>query len=90
MNTVLHEKHKYHISEILHNNNVYLYKKLPKMSFCVPNEKATYRVNSWVPEPREAANRDLYLGYLNTSPWMYFHPVSSWSSADSSSWAYLL
>lgn len=49
----------------------------------------TYRVNSWVPEPRAAAKRDLYLGYLNTSPWMYFHPVSSWSSADSSSWAYL-
>lgn len=33
-----------------------------------PNVQVTYRVNSWVPEPSEAANRDLYLGYLNTSP----------------------
>lgn len=49
----------------------------------------TYSVNSWVPEPRQAAKRDLCFGYLNTSPCMYFHPVSSWSSADSSSWAYL-
>jgi len=34
----------------------------------VRDEQITYRVNSWVPEPRQAANRDLCLGYLNTSP----------------------
>lgn len=45
----------------------------------------SYMANSWEPEPRAAANTDLYFGYLKTSPWMYFHPVSSWSSAVSSS-----
>lgn len=31
-------------------------------------QKNAYRVNSWVPEPSAAANKDLYFGYLNTSP----------------------
>lgn len=50
----------------------------------------THRVKSCVPHPSAAANRELCFGNLKTSPWMYFHPVSSWSSAVSSSWAYLL
>jgi hypothetical protein len=39
--------------------------------------------------PRAAENKDLFLGNRKTSPWIYFHPDSSWSSAASSSWAYL-
>ena len=65
----------------------------PKTSFTdrqISNRPVqTHRVNNWVPDPSAAANRDLNLGNLNTSPWIYFHPVSSWSSADSSSCAYL-
>ena len=60
MNIVLHRNHKYKINIILHNNNVCI---------CIqPDERVTYRVNSWVPEPRAAANREFDLGYLNTSP----------------------
>ena len=53
------------------------------------NQILTYRANNCVPEPRHAEKSDLFFGNLKTSPWIYFHPVSSWSSADSSSWAYL-
>lgn len=41
----------------------------------------TAMVRIWVPVPTHAQNSDRCGGKRNTSPWMYFHPVSSWSSA---------
>ena len=38
-------------------------------------------VRIWVPVPTHAQNSDRCGGKRNTSPWMYFHPVSSVSSA---------
>jgi hypothetical protein len=46
--------------------------------------------NSCVPVPMTAQNSDFARGNRKTSPWMYFHPVSSLSSATSSSLEYLM
>ena len=40
----------------------------------------TAMVRIWLPVPTHAQNSDRCGGKRNTSPWMYFHPVSSWSS----------
>ena len=45
---------------------------------------------SCVPTPMTAQKRLVNRGKRNTSPWMYFHPVSSASSAISSSFVYLM
>lgn len=37
----------------------------------------------YVPTPKMAAKRPVLPGNRNTSPWMYFHPDSSWSSPSS-------
>ena len=42
---------------------------------------------TWLPVPRKEQNRFLWGGNLNTSPWMYFHPVSSWSSSTATTTA---
>ena len=40
----------------------------------------TESVSSWLPVPTKAQKTLRYGGKRKTSPWMYFQPVSSWSS----------
>jgi len=63
--------------------------QLPRLQKNDQKRLEPHKARSCAPLPRTAQKRDLCGGNLNTSPWIYFHPVSSCSSAASSSREYL-